>query len=109
MNPYRTSAEPLVACRPRRTLLGRLRSWWRARLVRRGGKWRDRYARCRACHQAVFRYETLDSAPLCYECEWDAWVLAGKRAPQPVPWPPDYDNYEVRGRKRRALPLPVSE
>lgn len=59
MSPYREPAERPVepeshAYHPR-TRLGRLRSWVRGRIVRRRGRWCDRYVRCTVCNAAIPR------------------------------------------------------
>lgn len=50
-SPYRESAEPLVVCRPKRTLWGRLRSWWRRRFVVGRATWRFRFRRLPCGHR----------------------------------------------------------
>lgn len=68
MNPYRSSAEPLVVLRPRRTLLGRLRSWWRRFVLwsKGSGSWRDRWLRRRCGCLAPKRFIVLPNIGRVY-------------------------------------------
>lgn len=61
-SPYRESAEPLVVCRPKRTLLGRLRSWWRRRFVVGRATWRFRFRRLPCGHRDVQRRPFIGGA-----------------------------------------------